>query len=63
METRIPDRIPVDGEKVKETVGTARAVTKLLYHHFVSVLTQETGFFAQGVLIFFLFRTERSVWF
>lgn len=49
METRIPDRLPVDGERVKETVGTDRAVTKLLYHHFVSVLTQERGFIAQGV--------------
>lgn len=31
--------IPMDGEKAKEAVGTDRAVTKLLYHHFV--LTQQ----------------------
>lgn len=35
----------MDGEKVKEVVGADRAVTKTLYHCFVSVLTQERGLF------------------
>lgn len=39
----------VDGEKVKETAGTDRAVIKLLYHHLVSVLTQERAFLAQSI--------------
>lgn len=43
---------PVDGEKVKETVGADRIVTKTLYHYFVSVLTRERGFFACGFFFF-----------
>lgn len=41
---------PVDREKVKETVGADRAVTKTLYHYSMSVSTQERGFFAWGLV-------------
>lgn len=44
---------PVDGEKVKETVGANRTVTKTLYHYFVSVLTCERGFFCLWLFFFF----------
>lgn len=44
----------VDGEKVKETVGAHRALTKMLYCCSVSVLTQERGFFCLFAWGFFV---------
>lgn len=42
----------MDGEEVKERVGADRAVTEMLYHYFVSVLTQERVLILLGLFIF-----------